>query len=269
MTREISNYSSQAIRNKEYGPLSFRTLCGMMEPAIHERRLHEVLSRLKRRRLIALRTEQSIPGSVFYQISQKPNVRNELREILNCDETSLIQTYFRRRAPLDTEVSARLTFYLRKIFPEARVIRDSEFVENHQLRKYLIDKGCLVEGLKPESLLVTRENTTIAFEVEKRPKSKAELLSHLKKYATGSSIQSLVYLCSLDRIEELLRLFYQTKAILKCLREKQRQNQFLLLACDEIPPGSAEFNVISMDLEVTFLRSIWSRGKSSSPSVCC
>lgn len=267
MTKSHARSKQVLLLLKEYGPLSFRGLRSMIEPAIKERRLHDTLARLVKRGFVVRRHERLFRGAgIFYQLCQTASARLKMADLLDCSAENLLQPQFRRRELLHAEACALWAFYFRKCFQKISVLRDYEIQQSTQASRPLLSLN-QDPDLEPDLLLLYKTETgkvqtSIAVEIERSQKSDARLLAKLKKYANGSLLDGVVYVCESERIERVIRLIYQKKVMHRAHRIKQYGNNFLLFCRADQKPAVAvqlvynsDFKNVSLSDWLTYLSS--------------
>lgn len=242
---------------KEYGPLSFRALKSMMEPKISDPRLHEVLWRMKKNNFVSLRHERLFRGAgVFYRLPHEEIARARIAEFIGCNPEDLLQPYFQQRELLHAELCALWTYYFRKSFPSLNVLRDFQIENNSEALTALIYNKDERDFI-PDILLIDKRPSEkpifIAVEVERSHKSIQRLVAKLKKYASGSHIDGLIYICDSDILQHIIQSIYQTRVLKKAHRVGSYAKDFLLLGRNEERPDLVAQKLFNSESESTSL----------------
>ena len=265
---QIKNRGLQILKLlKLHGPLSFRGLKFMIEPPIKDRRLHESLGKLLKNGFIRRRQERVFRGTgIFYQLTQEVKTREKVASVLMCLPDTLLQPFFRSRELIHTEACAFLVYRLRKLFPDAVLVRDFEFYHNAFVHEILLTDRNDYE-LLPDVLMTFPGNeglpqVSVAFEIERSRKAEKRVVAKLHKYANETALDGVVYLCESEDISEPVRQVFQSKTNPKSLRINHYGEYFFLFSNepDKLFLGQTKmFNLtmvhISLEGWVTHLRS--------------
>jgi hypothetical protein len=221
----------------DHGPLSFGALSRMINPKMRPKKLKETLLRLRRKGFLATRYFGEI--KVFYFVSQQHANRIQLSKLLKCRPTQLIQPVSSRRDWIHSEACEYWIFILKRLFSDAKFVREREFVDHELARRLLLITKDEFE-LRPDFLMIFErgadsEPVSVAVEVERTRKSNRRLIEKLRKYAKRSLVDGLIYACDSDRLAETIRLLYQNKVQERALRIGHYGNNFFLLS-DAINP---------------------------------
>tara|TARA_B100001248_G_scaffold203924_1_gene158096 strand:+ start:4131 stop:4988 length:858 start_codon:yes stop_codon:yes gene_type:complete len=217
----------------DQGAITAKAIALMADPPMRDKKVYEALLRLRRRGLVRMRTEKVVGRPcAIYQLNQDAMARQKVAEILDVDLDSTLQPHFRYREILHNDGCALLAHNLKKHFPEAEVIRDFEF-ENSPLAQKIMITNDSERDLKPDVLLVFKDTTnkrltSISFEFEKTRKSNARLKAKLKKYASQSRVDGVVYICDEDRIKEAIQGNFESAVLPRALRVKHYSDYFLM-----------------------------------------
>ena len=218
---------------KDQGPLTAKAISLMVNPPMRDKKVYEALYRLRKRGLVKLRSEKVVgrPCSI-YQLNQDLRAREITSNLLGVHEDTLLQPHFRYREILHNDGCALLVSNLKKHFPEAIIVRDFEFNTSSIAQKIMLTNE-YDRDLKPDVLLIfkgheTKRLTSISFEVEKTRKDNKRLKAKLKKYASQSRIDGLVYICDEERIKEALIDNFKYNVLPKALRIKHYSDYFLM-----------------------------------------
>ena len=252
---------------KLHGPLSFRGLKHMVEPEIKDRRLNGSIAILVKNGFIRKRQERVFRGAgVFYQIAQELKTREKVASILSCPPNELLQPFFRSRELIHTEACALLVHSLRKLFPDAILVRDFEFYHNTFVHEILLTERNDYD-LLPDVLMMFQGDAglpqvSVAFEVERSRKAEKRVGAKLHKYANETALDGVVYICESKEISEPVRKVFKMNSSQKSLRIKHYGEYFFLFSNDpnELFLGktkmfNANVSPISLEAWVTHLRS--------------
>ena len=216
-----------------HGPLSFRALQRMIEPYIKKRRLLDSLKRLQRRGFVDRRFERLFGGKgIFYNLSQYDESLAELSNYMGVPLEKLRQPHFRQKELLHSECCALWAHALKKLFPEVEIIRDFEFKNSFKAEKIMLTS---IEDLDlhPDLLLIFPEGEghneiAIAVEIERSFKTIKRLRQKLKKYANGTHVDGVVYLCDTQYIANSISKVYESKPLQTSKRIGHYSENFLL-----------------------------------------
>ncbi|MCM0606585.1 MAG: hypothetical protein KA715_10885 [Xanthomonadaceae bacterium] len=218
----------------EHGPLTNATLRQVISPIMSERRVNEVLQRLASVGLIKKRhSSVSKHAGRYLQLSDGVGAKTLLSEILSVSEESF------ERIPGGTEAlehwqdcviwSKRFS----DLYPDAKVISDFKIAQDKSARETLLipDDGDV--DLFPDLLLripsIHSSNTiNIAVEVERSIKSKFRLAKKLKKFASRSRLDGVLYVCSNPKISDSLQRVYKMRVLPTALRIQHYGDNFLM-----------------------------------------
>ncbi len=218
---------------KIHGPLSCKSLMQMIEPTIANRKLREALQRLRKRKLIEKRFERIFGGrGVFYNLAQSDESLTELSNYLGITVYELKQPHFSHRVLIHSEYCALWTHVLSKMFPEAQIVRDFEFQNSSDAEKIMLASARELD-LHPDLLLVfpktdAQEEVAIAVEIERTPKTVKRLKHKLKKYANGTHVDGVIYLCDTEQIKNSIARVYESKSLQQSKRIGHYSENFLL-----------------------------------------
>lgn len=248
-----------------YGPLSSRTLIQLITPSIKEKRLQNSLSRLQHKNFVHKRFERVFGGAgTFYQITQTEGARFEIAKFLNCKPAYLKQPQFSYRELLHSQSCAIWSHQLKRLFPEAQLIRDYDFRDNEKA-KTILQWSDKQKDLSPDLLLLmpneaSRRISSIAVEVEKSRKSDERLLKKISKYADSSLVDGVVYLCDTDYLAESVRQIYKSRVLHRAYRIKHYADNFFMFSnsldlknTDSINLYNAALKNISISIWITYL----------------
>ena len=114
------------------------------------------------------------------------------------------------------------------------MIRDYQFQRNTFANEVLLTDRNNFE-LLPDLLVridssVNQSPITVAIEIEKTVKAKRRIQEKLKKYADGTTLDGVIYVCERPEIQEAVALAYQSSVTGKSRRIGQYDNFFILFA---------------------------------------
>lgn len=245
---------------KEYGPLSFRVLKTLVKPPIQDRRLHDCLARLCKQELVTKRNESVFRGAgTFYQIAQSYWARVVNGSTLGCRADELHQPECSHRELVHSERCAVWANELKQRFSDTLVLRDFEFRKHAWVRDILMSDGS-DRDMTPDLLMVFRseqepKRVCIAVEIERTRKSEKRLVAKLRKYARGSRVDGVLYLCDSGRIAEVVRLMYQKRVLQQPIRIKHYGEHFVLFSNDLELQAQSDIKLLNSSLRPVSLSS--------------
>lgn len=217
---------------KDHGQLTARTLNKMLSPAMSHKKLIRALERLKEKGIIDKR------GSDFprpyYFLSQALPARNESARILSCEPDELVQPLLKRKDWYHQELCEYWIFQLKKLFPQAEVVRDREILKHGMASNIMFaDREKL--DLFPDFLLIfprgRREQTVgVAVEIERTRKSNERLMRKLKSYMNATRVDGLLYVCDSGRLSDTIRMLYEKQTQLKAIRSSHYSEYYFLFS---------------------------------------
>lgn len=225
-----------------YGPISIEMLQRMTDPQMKKKKLRRALGSLRGKNMINRLSLD--PHTVYYQISQaKPN-RELVSEIINASPESIEKPLLRRQDWMHNQWCDYWTYVIRRMYPEAYVIREHDIGSHELAKEILLVKGNESDVL-PDLLVMFPKNEfgqiNIALEIERTRKSNSRILRKFKKYMSETRIDGLVYLCDSGRLSETLRTLYETNFIAKSNRISHYRQNFFLFA-DSMSGGGPPYN---------------------------
>ncbi|USN47071.1 MAG: replication-relaxation family protein [Pseudobdellovibrionaceae bacterium] len=218
---------------KLHGPLSYRALKRMIEPAMTKGKLLRALQRLQKKNYVERRFERVFAGKgVFYNLCQQEDVLKEIAEFTGLGVDELKQPHFRHRELLHSECCALWVHVLMKMFPEAEIVRDFDFQNSKGAEKIMLASAQELY-LYPDLLLIfpeskTQKEVAIAVEIERTPKTVRRLRQKLKKYANGTHVDGVIYLCDTQHITNSIFKVYSEKPLQDSKRVGHYSENFLL-----------------------------------------
>ena len=245
---------------KMHGPLSFRALQRLIEPYIKKRRLLDSLKRLQKRGFVNRRFERLFGGrGIFYNLEQYDSALVELSEFMGVPVNDLKQPQFRYKELLHTECCALWVDAFQRLFPEVEVIRDFDFQSNYKAEKIMLTS---VEDLDlhPDLLLVfpkdgEHKEVALAVEIEKSNKTIKRLRQKLRKYANGTHVDGVIYLCDSRYIANSISKVYETKPLQTSKRVGHYSENFLLFGDAESIHTKSFLEMFNSRLKTVFLPS--------------
>lgn len=253
---------------KDHGPLTAKNISLMVEPPMRNKKIYEALLRLKNRGLVNVRSERIIArGCSIYQLQQDLRARENTSKIIGVHPESLQQPYFRYREILHNDNCAVVAHNLKKQYPDAVLVRDFEFERSDIAKKIMLSEEN-DRDVKPDILLIfynsNKKNiTSIAFEIEKSRKDNRRLNAKLKKYASQSRVDGVVYICDENRIKEALLDSFINKVSPRAVRVKHYINYFLMFAENkniQISPNDNLYDLnrktVSLEKWISFLQNM-------------
>ncbi len=202
--------------------LSFGALQVLMVPAISEKRLRDVLSRLIKRRLVRRRLFNLLGGSaVFFEIAEP------FRSSLGIAPVHSSLLIHNESCSLAVELLSRK-------FPAARFVRERAIPRNEVLRTVMKFKKGTYDTL-PDVLMILPSETGpepiyIAVEIERSIKSVKRLVKKFSKYAIRTKLDGVIYLSEDDGVLTSLAGRYQADIVPTGLRVKHYKDHFFLTA---------------------------------------
>lgn len=220
---------------RNHGQLSAQLLVKMLEPRMSGRKLERALNRLLAKGLIERRRVRH--GYTYYFLSQAPVIRTACAELLGCKPDDLIQPLLKRKDWYHQELCEYWIFLLKRLFPDAEVVRDRE-ISSHETASNIFfgtDNGF---DLFPDFLLIfpalgNEDPVEIAVEIERTRKSNQRLVRKLKAYGAETRVSGLLYVCDSGRLADTIRLLYESKVEKSAIRCRP-YGEFYFLFSDAI-----------------------------------
>jgi hypothetical protein len=152
-------------------------------------------------------------GKTFYEIGQDIETRTKAARLLGCHPDDLKKPKIRTQDLLHHEICEFWIWTIRHHFHEAIIIRDYEMDNSEVAKDILLNLGDSQE-VYPDFLVIFPRTdlyarNAIAFEIERTRKSDDRILRKLKKYAVGTCIDGLVYICDSARLSETIRQLWE------------------------------------------------------------
>lgn len=203
----------------EHGSMSVRGLSAVLAPKIHPRRLRRALKRLGDSGMVEKRYDSMFRGAgVFYELSEEFRTPHATR----------------RLELLHSETCAVWTERFKHMFPNALVLRDHQFGGRKDVERALIG-GAGEHEILPDILILLpnkqgRHPTAVGIEIEQNHKSQSRLVQKLKKYARGSNLDGVVYLCPKGSIGRRVMTIFESRILARAHQIKHYGNHFLLFS---------------------------------------
>lgn len=200
----------------EHGPLSVRGLSQILEPKIKRLRLQEVLRTLAAKKFVVKKLDRKFGSSaIYYEVNQNPKLWSDISILTECCPTTIYQTQFRPVEYTHSEASAVWAEKLKRILPDATIIREYAIAQSELAKSVLLTLGDDKETL-PDILLTAPTNhperhLAIAVEIERFYKSSSRLIHKLKKYASGSHLDGVIYICDGEAIAQRVQRIFNSK----------------------------------------------------------
>ncbi len=226
----------------EHGPLSARGLTRMLTPTIQRKKLNEALGRLLRRNLIIkLHARLFGDGGIFYQINQNPKVWGEVSLMTGLATKSLFQPQFRSVELIHSEACAIWATALERLNPHSILLRDFSLRNSRMARQILLEVDNDID-LIPDLLIAVLSDdrktlVSVAVEIERYMKTDLRTLIKLNRFAAGSRLDGVIWLCDNDGISERLKRLYNTRVKDRAHRINNYGSNFMLFQ-DECFPAS-------------------------------
>ena len=253
----------------KHGPLSHRALSQLVEPKINRVRLNEVLQRLLKRKFIVKRYDRVFRGAgVFYQINQNEKYWPQVSKKIDCSPSSLLQIQFRPIECHHSEACAIWAETFESIFENICVLRDFEIPSSPLAMRLLIQLEDEREMLPDLLLFIPNDSCeqiiTVAVEIERYMKTDARTILKLKKFASESLLDGVIYLCDNDGISSRLSRLYNSKVQSGANRINNYGNHFMLFKSNLYADNINSLKVLNASGEEIELHS-WMRCLMSCP----
>lgn len=223
----------------EHGPLSLRTLERILKPEMTIRRLQETTKRLRDKGLIVRQFEDSSKNSEFYyQLGDSPAAKRKIAEWLKLGEDDLQHPCVRGKEVRHTEQCAIWAEFLKLLYPEAKVVRDLKLRREIKSQDgYTPDRYDL--DLVPDILLEFlrapgAEKLLIAVEVERTQKSRPRLMAKLRKLATRTQFDGVLFVSESEQVLANVKRVYRDSEMRKYKRIGHYSHAFCLFFVGEI-----------------------------------
>lgn len=203
----------------ENGPLTAAAIQNLIQPAMQRRRVNDALMRLTDSCIITKRFHgMPLHGSgQFYQLSSKEKFRYELANCVDIAPNSFRPPLIRNQELYHSLTCAYVAESLRRIFPEAEVVRDLRLREHPIAEDILLMDPKNLETPLPDIMLCFYDSKEmnevfIAVEVELSRKSHARIRDKLQAYTLGTEIDGMIWLCGeVVSMESIMRIWRSMK----------------------------------------------------------
>lgn len=223
----------------EHGPLSLRTLERILKPKMAIRRLQETTKRLRDKGLIVRQFEDSSKNSEFYyQLGDSPAAKGKIAEWLKLEQVDLQHLVVRGKEVRHTEQCAIWAEFLKMIYPEAKVARDLKLRRELKSQDgYTPDRFDL--DLVPDILLEFpsshgSEKLLVAVEIERTQKSRARLMAKLRKLATRTQFDGVLFVSESEQVLANVKRVYRDSEMRKSKRIGHYSQAFCLFFIGEV-----------------------------------
>lgn len=201
----------------EHGPLSLSGMRACLSPPIQRKRLYEVLSGLIKGGVVEKKQTNCMGKmALFYRLALKPEQ----------------ETHFRRADFVHSESCAIWKEAFKHLVPQAQVLRDFEFNSHPVISQILMSQTDDYETRPDLMLLLRGEKASpllaIAVEIERTRKSKSRIVRKLKKYATQTKLDGLIYVCEETPLKILFQDLYESRVLSNALRIKHYGKNFFM-----------------------------------------
>ena len=253
------------------GPLSVRGLSVLLEPVIKRRQLQRALFRLFKRRLIEKQYSNQFRGvAVYYRTTQEKKYWPEIALMIDRKPNSLFQLPFRPVEYIHSETCSVWAYHFEKLFKDGIAIRDFQ-IQYSGIAKELVLAIDDHPELLPDILFVlpTEDGSrlvSIAIEIERYVKSDERTLMKLKKFAAGSRLDGVIWLCDGNGIASRLRDLYNARVIERANRVNNYGNNFMLFHADLFNYSKPEVLIKNAACEYVDIRS-WINKLSTTPLI--
>lgn len=225
----------------DHGPLSHRGLTYILQPKMKSRRLRDALQRLKKHGFVQTKTESVSGNTQFFRLTHNSHILRHLKDKYNISPAYDILP----RELAHSEGCAMWAESLKRVFPEAVILRDYNFASNNLAAEVLLLERGDFES-RPDLLISlpakVSQKITIAVEFERTKKSDARLLKKIRKYTNESRLDGVIYICSTDTIGDRIKMIYRSQVLSKTQRIEHYGEYFFMFSdrffpADTIPPS--------------------------------
>ncbi|MBX9767281.1 MAG: hypothetical protein K2X47_08430 [Bdellovibrionales bacterium] len=279
----MSTKRAQAIRGPQilnlllqHGPLSHKALLEIMEPSISLRRLQVATKRLREKGLIH-RRERGLPENVghLFELSQTKESIAVLSDILDINAERLKPGFFRSQDLLHSQDCALWFEFLKRILPDAAIVRDIHFPYNKWVYEVLRITRDHRDGV-PDILVRlptdhARKFIHIIFEIERTRKADKRLIYKLNGLSNPPRVDGVVYVCENAFVEKAIRDIFLEKSLPRARFIKHYGMNFLVFArrapareSNDTSIFNAEQKHLSLCAWLNYLREVEPSARSSS-----
>ncbi len=249
----------------QHGPLTHEALLYMLEPPIKKRRLQMATERLMRNGLIHKRYSSlhKNMGQVI-ELNQTQVARVVLADKLRTSPEQLILDHFRSQELLHSIECAIWTEFLKRLLPEAEVVRDFQYGKLKWIESVLRLKAEEADAI-PDILVrhpskYSKGSTYIAVEIERSRKTDDRLIRKLRRITHPSRVDGILYVCENNFVESAVRRIYLNEALPRARFIRHYGNHYLVFArvnpereLKDVGVFNAEQNHLSLKNWVNFL----------------
>ena len=205
----------------EYGPLSRRALHTLLEPGLEDRRLRDCLQRLCERGLLTKKYDRIFQNShnaaLYYQIARNPHARRNVASLIGITPDQLDVPGPKHQALIHWEECALWADQFKRKFPQAKVLRENQFFGDPVIQNILKNKDNPFET-NPDLLILhpspaDDDPTAVAVEIEKNRKSSKRIFNKLKKYASATLLDGVIYICDTDAILQSIDVIFKSRVL--------------------------------------------------------
>lgn len=220
----------------ENGPSSSATLRAVIEPPMNERKMNAAIRRLRDLGLVRNRhtSVRSFAGR-YHELASGDGHRMILSQLLNTP----LERF--KTIPGGTEALEHwqeCTVWAKRLhtlFPDAKVVRDFELAKNAALLERTRLTGAEGE-LLPDLLLcfprirADLDPLFVGIEIERTQKSRQRIGQKLRRFATQSALDTVLYLCPRPKLGQKIAQSFVVKKCAEVFRIEHFANNFLLIA---------------------------------------
>lgn len=236
----------------ENGPMSSRGLHELLEPESKLRRMQDCVKDLRGLGLIVPRFA-SMPKNVgnYYQLTYRKDIIPILSSILNVDVESINTPGINSTELIHSQDCAIWAKRFQQMWPEVKILRDHLYQFSEEAQKVLLMSDNKFEVI-PDLLLLfpkseNQHPVRIAVEIERTRKANARVLRKLKKFASGTRLDGVIYVCSSEEIQNAVCNLYQKNVVSRALRINHYASRFLMLVQHEWYQKDAELKMLDAD----------------------
>ena len=236
----------------DHGPLSIKGVSAFVNPPMTRRRIRDALKRTYKAGLISKRNDRIFGGAaIYYQVSREPKAREEVASILKVHPDTIRTQCPRHQELLHWESCAILTELLRRLFPDAEVLRDFQLGSHPRALNLLLARKYELD-LRPDMFILFPASqgfaqTSVAVEYERTQKSDKRLREKLTTYASETRVDGMVYICESDTISQRLMMLYRSKVLERSPRIRHYGANFFMLTSVGLRGTDGKFLVVNAE----------------------